>query len=138
MNDDATSNTLDHERYMRRATERARIEPVALFQTVIVDRRTGEIVAEDANDAVGNHPLMHGETDAIDRCWRERPSIDWSRLALYTTAEPCAMCQAAIGWAGIGLVFYGGSTPFSHRSATIASARVPRRSPHMPPSTAAR
>lgn len=112
MRADADPPDLDHERYMRRAIERARIAPIALYQSVIVDRLTGEIVAEGANDVTGEHPLIHGETDAIDCCHRAHPGIDWSRLALYTTAEPCAMCQAAIGWAGIGLVVYGASTPF--------------------------
>jgi tRNA(Arg) A34 adenosine deaminase TadA len=103
---------LDHERYMRRAIERARVAPIALYQSVIVNRQTGDILAEGANDVTGDHPLIHGETAAIDACYRAHPGIAWSRLALYTTAEPCPMCQAAIGWAGIGLVVYGASTPF--------------------------
>ena len=103
---------LDHERYMRSAVELARTpEPLALFRTVIVDRPTGKIVAEGANHS-DESPIWHGETDAIHRCATEHPDVDWSQLVLYTTAEPCAMCQAAIGWAGIAMVVYGASTPF--------------------------
>lgn len=103
---------LDHAAYMRRAIAQAQVAPVALFQSLIVDRETGDVLASGANDIVNDHPLVHGETDAIDHCWRAHRNIDWSRLALYTTAEPCPMCQAAIGWAGISLVVYGVSTPF--------------------------
>ena len=31
-------------------------------------------------------------------------------MALYTTAEPCAMCGSAIAWAGIPRVIYASST----------------------------
>jgi tRNA(Arg) A34 adenosine deaminase TadA len=102
---------LDHERYMRRALDLARTPPIALYRSVIVDRVSGEIVAEGANHIDDEHPLWHGETDAIDRCYRAWPAIDWSRLALYTTAEPCTMCMGAILWAGIGLVVYGSAIP---------------------------
>jgi tRNA(adenine34) deaminase len=33
-------------------------------------------------------------------------------LDLYTTAEPCAMCQSAVEWAGIPIVYYGTSIPY--------------------------
>lgn len=112
MNTAQPTPALDHARYMRIALDRTRVEPVALFQSLIVDRVTGEILAGGHNDIVTDHPLVHGETNAIDNCWRAHPGLDWSRLALYTTAEPCPMCQSAIGWAGISLVVYGVSTPF--------------------------
>ena len=34
---------------------------------------------------------------------------DWDHLTLYTTAEPCCMCQGAILWSGIREVVYGTS-----------------------------
>lgn len=95
---------------MRSAVDLALTTPAALFRAVIVDPETDSILADGANDAAHDHPLVHGETAAIDRCFRQHPGIDWSRLVLYTTAEPCPMCQSAIGWAGIGTVVYGTST----------------------------
>lgn len=124
---------LDHERYMRRALELAWSSPPALFRAIIVDRHSGEVMAEGANDAEGDHPLIHGETDAIDRCFRRHPGIDWTALALYTTAEPCPMCQSAIGWSGVSLVVYGTSTPTLQRlgfdTQEIRAAEVARRTP---------
>ena len=45
----------------------------------------------------------------INRCAEASANVDWSGLRLYTTAEPCCMCQAAILWAGIPEVFFGTS-----------------------------
>jgi len=56
--------------------------------------------------------VWHGEIDAINRCAAEHPGIDWKRLTLYTTAEPCPMCQSAIVWAGMPLVVFGTSIPY--------------------------
>jgi tRNA(adenine34) deaminase len=35
--------------------------------------------------------------------------VDWTLLALYTTAEPCPMCATAILWSGIPHLVYGTS-----------------------------
>ncbi len=72
---------------MRRAIEVARGNPDNPFGCVIVDRETGETLAEGLNDA-GRSPILHGETDASIRLGESRPDVDWSRLVLYTTAEP--------------------------------------------------
>jgi tRNA(Arg) A34 adenosine deaminase TadA len=98
----------DHERYMRRAIEIARRNPKAPFGCVILDVETGEVVAEGLNDAERS-PVLHGETDAVIRLFEQDPAVDISRLALYTTAEPCPMCSGAILWSGIPRVMYGTS-----------------------------
>jgi tRNA(adenine34) deaminase len=100
---------LNHERYMRRAVEVARRKQDAPFGAVIVDCETGEILAEGVNDARRN-PILHGEVAAILACAEAHPGADWSRLALYTTAEPCPMCSSAILWAGIPHLIFGTST----------------------------
>ena len=38
-----------------------------------------------------------------------RVGTEWHELTLYTTAEPCCMCQGAILWSGIQEVCFGTS-----------------------------
>ena len=99
---------LDYELYMRRAIEIARGNPDAPFGCVIVDGRTGEILAEGLNDAEKS-PILHGETAAVMDLFDRRPDADLSGVVLYTTAEPCPMCAGAILWSGILRVVYGTS-----------------------------
>ncbi len=91
---------------MRRAIEIAHGNPDAPFGCVIVDGRTGEIVAEGLNDAEKS-PILHGETAAVMDLFDRRPDADPSNLVLYTTAEPCPMCSGAILWSGIPRVVLG-------------------------------
>jgi tRNA(adenine34) deaminase len=99
---------LNEEHYMRRAIQVARRNPEAPFGAILVDRETGEIHAEGVNDARRN-PVLHGEVAAILACAEAHPDVAWSRLALYTTAEPCPMCFSAILWAGIPHLIFGTS-----------------------------
>ena len=103
-----------HEQYMRRAIEIARRNPEAPFGALLVDRQTGEVMAEGLNRWQEN-PAWHGEIDAINRCAAENPRVSWAGLCLYTTAEPCCMCQGAILWAGIPELVFGTSIRTLHR-----------------------
>jgi tRNA(Arg) A34 adenosine deaminase TadA len=93
---------------MLRAIEVARGNPDAPFGTVIADEETGEVLAEGLNEAEKN-PILHGEIDAILNLAGTDPNADWTRLVLYTTAEPCPMCSGAILWCGIPHVVFGTS-----------------------------
>ena len=97
--------------YMRQAIEIARKVPDFPFGAVIVHRTTGDIIAKGVNRSSEN-PIFHGEIDAINNCVATYPQIDWAKLDLYTTAEPCPMCQSAIEWAGIPTIYYGTSIPY--------------------------
>ena len=99
-----------HERFMRRAIELAANVPAFPFGALLVDP-DNKIVAEGFNKSPLN-PTFHGEIDAINTCAIKNPKIDWSKLTLYTTAEPCPMCQGAVAWTGISTVVYGTSIPF--------------------------
>ena len=101
----------DDERYMRRAIRLAPNNRKFPFAAVLVDQEKGVVVAEGWNRSVHN-PTWHGEMDAINKCAAARPKIDWTRLTIYTTAEPCAMGQGAVAWAGIKRVVFGSSIPF--------------------------
>ncbi|MDD5633546.1 MAG: nucleoside deaminase [Methylococcales bacterium] len=102
---------MNHEYFMRRAIELALEVPQFPFGAVIVKRATGEIVAEGFNQSVLN-PTFHGEMVAINRCAELRQPTDWTVFDLYTTAEPCPMCQSAIQWTGIACVYFGTSIPY--------------------------
>lgn len=97
-----------HDTFMRLAITAGRRSPDAPFGAVLVDAATGQVVAEGVNRWREN-PTWHGEIDAINRCAAGHPGIAWPGLRLYTTAEPCCMCQGAILWAGIPEVIFGTS-----------------------------
>ena len=84
----------DHEHYMRRAIELAANVPDFPFGALIVHRDSGKILAEGWNKSSIN-PTLHGEIDAINQLVLYSPRISSDQLALYTTAEPCPMCQGA-------------------------------------------
>ncbi len=123
---------MHHEQYMRRAIELAANVPDLPFGALIVDRRTEEILAEGWNKSSAN-PTWHGEIDAINHLAASHREFDGSQLVLYTTAEPCPMCQGAILWSGIGMVVYGASIRFLQsrgwRQIDILAEEVVSRSP---------
>ncbi len=85
--------------------ERARQEHQA-FIAIIVDADTGQILAEGINTS-RHDPTEHSEIAAIRRLVGALPRADWHRVVMYTTAEPCPMCSAALVYSGIGRVRYG-------------------------------
>ncbi|TVS21041.1 MAG: nucleoside deaminase [Planctomycetaceae bacterium] len=123
---------LDHQYYLRQAIELTANTPDRPFAAVIVDRSSGQIVAEGWNKSSFN-PTWHGEIDAINRLIESSVKLDPSQLVLYTTAEPCPMCQGAILWTGIGTVVYGTSIRFLQslgwRQIDILAEELVRRSP---------
>lgn len=108
-----------HESRMRLAMRQAQRNPDRPFGAILFDRRTGVVVAEACN-AVENSPLLHGEAAVIDFLARRQADVRWRDLTLYTTAEPCPMCAAAIAWTGIGEVVFGTSIE------TISRLNVPQ------------
>jgi tRNA(adenine34) deaminase len=102
---------MNHEHFMRRAIELAKQAPQYPFGALIVRRDDGQCVGRGFNRSDLN-PTYHGEMVAINDCAVLHRAEDWRGFDLYTTAEPCAMCQGAIEWAGIGRVFFGTSIPY--------------------------
>lgn len=98
--------------FMAKTIQIASANPIAPYGAMIVyDDR--EILLESVNSA-HNNPLMHGELSVIHTLFNNGFNGDCSKLSLYTTAEPCPMCSAAIYWAMIPKVIYGSSIPFLH------------------------
>jgi len=76
------------------------------FGCVIV--KDGKIVGQGHNEVLKRKdPTCHGEMMAIRKASRLLNTHDLSECELYTTAEPCPMCQGAIQWANIRKVYYG-------------------------------
>lgn len=121
---------MNHEEFMRRAIVQALQAPEFPFGAVIIRRSDGYCVGEGFNQSALN-PTFHGEMVAINRCAERHRPVDWTGYDLYTTAEPCPMCQSAIEWAGIGTVYYGTSIPYLQqnfwRQIDIRAAEVSSR-----------
>lgn len=98
--------------FMAATIEVAASNPIAPYGAIIV-YEDKEILLKSVNSAY-NHPLMHGELSAIHTLFNNGFNGDVSKLSLYTTAEPCPMCAAAIYWAMIPKVVYGSSIAFLH------------------------
>jgi tRNA(Arg) A34 adenosine deaminase TadA len=115
--------------WMRRANEALRLIsspcPFAAFGSVIVNHTdptgTGiEIcIGANSNSEQGN-PTLHGEIAAINNCSLELqgPRFNltpaetltaFQTLSIYTNAESCPMCAAAIRWSGFREYIYGTS-----------------------------
>ena len=113
-NNDATNGrvetmtqAVEHEPFMRKAISIAEGNAVAPFGALLVDRSLGRVVARGVNRSHAN-PTLHGEIAAIND-YVDQGGTNWKNLTLYTTAEPCCMCQGAIVWAGISEVVFGTS-----------------------------
>ncbi len=104
---DLTTEARDrHEHYMQMAIDA--LGGGAPFGAVIVDEESGEVMCQGVNRGRVNR-IYHGEMDAMINCSNQHPDIDWSKLALYTTGEPCPMCMSAIVWNRIPKVVYATS-----------------------------
>ena len=111
------SNVTMQAHFMRRAimlAKQAKAAGQSPYGALIVDPVSAIVLAEGANHASHN-PIWHGEMSAIANLSAVSQRSVYAlapTLELYTTAEPCPMCMAAIEWAGFGGVIYGTSIPF--------------------------
>ncbi|KAL4938657.1 cytidine deaminase-like protein [Aspergillus oleicola] len=124
--------------------------PFIPFATVIVNhtdtKGQGDLICTGTNSgpSTGN-PILHGETAAITNCtnilldpngrFKLTPSearAAFTDFTLYTNAESCPMCAAAIRWAGLREYVYGTSiealTKFGWRQIQIPSLELFDRS----------
>ncbi|MBL4665973.1 MAG: nucleoside deaminase [Sneathiella sp.] len=79
---------------------------------IIVDTKTGRIVAKTGNQMVGRHdPTAHAEMLAIRAAANMVGSQRLVDCDLYVTLEPCPMCAAAISLARIRRLYFGAFDP---------------------------
>jgi len=85
------------------------------FAAVIA--KDGEIVGEGANSVTAsNDPTAHGEINAIRRACQALGTFSLKGCEMYTSCEPCPMCLAAIYWARIDVVYFGGNSDDAARA----------------------
>lgn len=76
------------------------------FGCVIV--KDGKVVGKGHNEVIRqNDPTCHGEMMAIRDACKTLGTFDLTGCELYTTAQPCPMCQGAIQWANLKKYYYG-------------------------------
>jgi tRNA(Arg) A34 adenosine deaminase TadA len=128
-----TAATAADERGMRAALAEADRAPEHPFGAVLVDRRSGEVVARGHNRAATD-ATRHGEMEVL-RAAAESGVTDFAALDLYTTAEPCPMCQAAIAWCGVTRVVHGigidDLVELGWKQIRIPAAEVAERTPFL-------
>jgi tRNA(adenine34) deaminase len=106
------------------------------YGSSIYDENNNCLVSVVANPTIS--PINHAEIMAIQKCAYENPGIQWDKLTLYTTGEPCCMCAAACCWSNLKEVIYATDVPFmidlwgieSHIRARDIIQSYPRR-PHL-------
>jgi tRNA(Arg) A34 adenosine deaminase TadA len=101
-------NPLFMQEAIRLAREHMRAGDGGPFGCVVV--REGRVVGRGWNKVTSsNDPTAHAEVVAIREACRTLGDFKLSGCELYTSCEPCPMCLAAIYWARIDRVFFGGT-----------------------------
>eukprot|EP01132_Coremiostelium_polycephalum_P000456 gene456-576_t len=93
-----------HEQYMRIALD-AVIGVNGRFGAAIV-APNGTVMCTGVNQGAKNR-LFHGEIVAINNCSAIYNKNTWEGYTLYTTGEPCVMCQAGAMWTKFKTVVFG-------------------------------
>lgn len=72
----------------------------------------GKILAKELNSVIAAQDCtQHAEMRLIQKYLAKHRCFNLRGCSVYTTLEPCAMCAATMGMAGIDHVYYGQSDP---------------------------
>lgn len=119
--------TVAYSEYLMRQTveaSRAAIGRDGLLPFASIIVRDGQIVGRGLNHAGAHHdPTSHGEVEAIRDACVNLATVDLSDCELYTSAEPCALCVAAMVLTRIPSYYYGAS--LDEAEAAMALAELP-------------
>jgi tRNA(Arg) A34 adenosine deaminase TadA len=77
------------------------------FGAVLVDDKANVLIESENGFMPARDSTAHAERLVATEACRTLDRDVLARATLYSSAEPCAMCAAAIYWAGIGRVVYG-------------------------------
>jgi len=92
--------------------EKAALRGEVPIGAVIVDSKTGEVLAQAGNRCEEDHdPTAHAEVLAIRTAAAKIGSARLIDCDLYVTLEPCAMCATAISFARIRRLYFGAYDP---------------------------
>ena len=79
---------------------------------VIVDGKTGEVLARDGNRMVERtDPTAHAEMNVLRAAAESRNVGRLVGCDLYVTLEPCPMCAQAISFARLRRLYFGAGDP---------------------------
>lgn len=96
--------------YLRQAisvSKKSRDHGNTPFGAILVDSEGTVILEQENIEITQSNCTGHAETTLMEAAsQRYSKSFLWN-CALYTTAEPCAMCAGAIYWGNVGKVVYG-------------------------------
>jgi len=77
------------------------------FGAAVFEKLTGRLISIGVNFVVREKKsILHAEVVAIIRAQNKIREFDLSSFELFSSVEPCAMCQGAIYWAGIKKIVY--------------------------------
>jgi tRNA(Arg) A34 adenosine deaminase TadA len=100
----------DHEYFLRQAFKvalRARDAGNHPFGAILVGP-DGAVLMEQENAYHPHHDMTgHAERVLMTRASQAYRPDFLAQCAMYTSAEPCAMCAGAAYWAGVGTVVFG-------------------------------
>ena len=78
----------------------------------------GRIIAKELNTVISSQDCtQHAEMRLVQRYLKKNRCFNLRGFVVYTTLEPCAMCTATMGMAGVHKVYYGQSDPSFGKSA---------------------
>lgn len=98
--------------YALKEAEQAYARDEVPVGAVILDGRTGEVVASAHNEMRGRKdPTAHAEILAIQRACLKRSTERLEGCDLYVTLEPCPLCAQAISFARLRRLYFGAYDP---------------------------
>lgn len=119
---------MNHENYMRKALEEAKIaaeEGEIPVGAIVVCK--GKIIARAHNETEKlNDVTAHAEMIATTMAASYLGGKYLNECTLYVTMEPCTMCAGALAWAQLGELVIGAADPHRGYSRLTPSALHPR------------